>query len=81
MKKTFTIFIGGLLIFWLLFILTGYTFIIPISKYHSNLTKSKKGRIVTPFKNFDLSRGSWKAYIVISPSDYKNLDQIGRAHV
>lgn len=74
MRKSITIVITLVVLFWLYSIITGFILVIPVSKYSPGAIQPKQGDTVKPLTNFDFNTGKWKAYIAISRSDYKELN-------
>lgn len=75
MKKMIIGIITLLLLILGLKLLTGYTVIIPISKYknvQSELSIDKRGS-VNPLNDFNFKEGDWEAYFIVSLSDFKEL--------
>jgi len=71
-KATITLIIVFVL-FWLFCLMTGYVIVIPVTKYIEKHIELKQGDTINPLAKLDFSRGEWKAYFVVSKSDYKNL--------
>ena len=54
--------------------MTGYVWVIPITKYTEKHSEFKQGDTVNPLASLDLSKGEWKAYLVVSRTDFNHLN-------
>ena len=61
-------------IFLIFSLMTGFVWVIPITKYTEKRCEFKQGDIVNPLASLDLSKGAWKAYLVVSRTDYYHLN-------
>lgn len=73
MKKILIIILVVILFVSLFCSLTNCTLVILLSKYNAESVELKKGDTINPLKNFDLNKGNWSAYVVLSRSDFENL--------
>lgn len=74
MKKIIVIVLTFIIVSVVLCSLTNYSLVIPISASDDKNKELNKGDTVNPLSEFDLNKGNWSAYIVISRSDFKDLN-------
>lgn len=74
LKKIAIILLFFLGLFWISSLVSGYVIIIPVSKYTEKLIEFKQSDTINPLASLDLSKGKWKAYLVLSKDDYNDLN-------
>lgn len=77
MKRCTIIVITIALIIQSLSLITGYTLVIPLSdadKIESDYGKLKLNDKTNVLESLDFSKGHWKAYLIIDPSDFNDLN-------
>lgn len=74
LKRVLTIIIATFLVVWAVLLLTGRTIIIPLSEYKTKSDSTLNiGDKVNPIKKYNFDEGNWKAFLVFSSTDIKEL--------
>lgn len=76
MKKALKIAVGIIILAAIFVSLKGYNIVIPVSKSGDILPvlKLKSGDTLNVFSQFDFTKDDWAAYVVITPSDFADLN-------
>jgi hypothetical protein len=76
MKKIYITIIFTFLLIIMIMVFTGTTIVITTAEPEKSFEKFKKGDTVNVFEKLDFDKGKWCAYLVLSRSDFPDLNKL-----